>query len=316
MKLRIQNKVAGSELTLPICTVAAVSLWWLPECAISLSNALGLVLCLLATYVVMETNNQLHIIRIRTRIMSCVWLVLATSLPFMHRLDNPLIAAALLCVGYLLLFRSYELHRPQAYVFHAFLLLSIGSIFAPLMLLMAVPFYLYLIFFLRSMTWKAFWAGILGLILPYLCYAAWLFLFSSQPLSEALDLPYKCFEITFPPLLEKGSEVRLSSFAVLALLSIFSIIHYLRTKYDDKIRVRMILYIYVSQTLLLLACLVLWPSQYETTMALLVASASPLIAHHIALSRSIAGTVFFILSLLLTAALATLNLWMTSFSFF
>lgn len=316
MKIRIQNKVAGSELTLPICAVVTVALWWLPERTISLSNALGLVLCLLATYVIMETNNQLNIIRIRTRIMSCVWLVLAASLPFMHRFDSPLIATTLLCVAYPLLFRSYELRQAQTYVFHFFLLLSIGSIFAPIMLLMTVPFFLYLIFLLRSLTAKAFWAGILGLILPYLSYAIWLFLFSPQSLAEAVDIICKSFAITFPPPLEEGSELRLTSFVILALLSILSIIHYLYTRYNDKIRVRMILYIYGWQTLLLLFCLVLWPSQYETSMALLVASAGPLIAHHIALSRNILGTAFFFLSLLLTAALATLNLWMTSFSFF
>ena len=97
--------------------------------------------------------------------------------------------------------------------------------------------------------------------------------------------------------------------AVVCLLSIVGIVHYLRTNYDDKIRVRMFLYIYVSQTLLLMAFLWLQPAHYQTTMALLTASASPLIAHHFALSRGISGTVFFLLSLLLTAGMATLNLW-------
>ena len=90
--------------------------------------------------------------------------------------------------------------------------------------------------------------------------------------------------------------------------------HYLRTNYDDKIRVRMILYIYVTQTLLLTAFLVLQPAHYRTTMALLVASACPLIAHYFALSKGILNTIIFVLSLLLTAAMAVLNLWMTSFS--
>ena len=98
------------------------------------------------------------------------------------------------------------------------------------------------------------------------------------------------------------------SAAVVALLSIISILHYLRTNYDDKIRVRMILYIYVSQTLLLMAFLVLQPAYYPTTMALLVASASPLIAHYFSLTRSWLSAIFFLLSILLTAGMATLNL--------
>ena len=313
---RLQNKVAGSELTLPVCAVAAAILWWLPQGAFSVSGLLGLALCLLTTYIIMETNARQHIIRIRTRMVSCVWLALATCLPFMHSLEAPLISATFLCISYLLLFLCYQRHRPQAYVFHVFLTLGIGSFFAPVMLLMAVPFFLYLVVFLRSLTWKAFWAGLLGLVTPYWCYAVWLYSASSQSLSEVRGFPYKCFEITFSPLLGEGSEMRLFSFAVLALLCIVSIIHYLRTNYDDKIRVRMFLYIYIVQTVLLTVSLVLQPAQYETTMALLVASASPLIAHYFALSKGILNTIFFVFSLLLVAALAVMNLWMTSFSIF
>ena len=106
------------------------------------------------------------------------------------------------------------------------------------------------------------------------------------------------------------------SISLIILLSIVSILHYLHTNYDDKIRVRMILYIYMSQTLLLIAFLLLQPAHYQTTMALLIASASPLIAHYFALTSSILSNIFFVLTLLLTAGMATLNLWLTSFSLF
>ncbi|MBR6031025.1 MAG: hypothetical protein IKP36_03580 [Bacteroidaceae bacterium] len=323
---RFQNKVAGSELTLPVCEAMAVALWWLPERAFSLRSVLGLVLCLLTTYIIMETNAQQHIIRIRTRMMSCVWLVLSICLPFMHPLGKPLCAAAFLCAAYMLLFRCYQRHRPQAYVFHAFLMLGIGSFFAPVMLPMAALFFLYLVVFLRSLTAKAFWAGILGLVAPYWCYAVWLFLGAwgmeqgaAGFLWEGLEVPdYSLAAFPFPlaPDLTDSQMVKLSNVAVIVLLATVSIIHYLRTNYDDKIRVRMILYIYVVQTLVLMAFLLLQPAQYETTMALLICSASPLIAHFFALSSSILSNLFFVLSLLLTAALATLNLWTTSFSIF
>ena len=106
------------------------------------------------------------------------------------------------------------------------------------------------------------------------------------------------------------------SATIVILLSIVSIMHYLRTNYDDKIRVRMILYIYMTQTLLMMAFLLLQPAHYKTTMALLVASASPLIAHYFALTGSILSNFFFVLSLLLTAGMAILNLWLTSFSIY
>ena len=286
----------------------AVAMWWLPERTFSVRCLLGLVLCLLTTYIVMETNARQHIIRIRTRMMACVWLVLAASLSFMHPLEEPVIAAALLCVAYNLLFRCYQRHRPQLDIFHAFLMLGVGSFFAPVMLLMAIPFFIYTIAFLRSLTRKAFWAGILGVIVPYWCYAVWCFITRDIESFVARLTDMARFEMPSIEAVRSLPLVWQVSAAVVALFSIVSIVHYLRTNYDDKIRVRMILYIYVSQTLLLMAYLVLQPSHYQTTMALLIASASPLIAHYFALSKSILCTIFFLLSLLLTAGMATLNL--------
>ena len=311
---RLQNRIAGSVFTLPFCVVAAVAMWWLPQRAFDIPCLLGLALCLLTTYIVMETNGQLHIIRIRTRMMSCVWLILAASLSFMHPLGEPVIAALLLSVSYYLLFRCYQRHRPQKFVFHAFLMLSLGSFVAPVMLLMAIPFFLYLAIFLRTLPKKAFWAGIIGLIVPYWCYAVWCFI---DPLHTAPSMTRLPFIL---PTDWKFEDVRLWPFVeqvsagVVALLSIVGILHYLRNNYDDKIRVRMILYIYVSQTLLLMAYLVLQPEHYQTTMALLITSASPLIAHYFALTRSWLSTIFFLLALILTAGMATLNLWLTSFT--
>ena len=71
---------------------------------------------------------------------------------------------------------------------------------------------------------------------------------------------------------------------------------------------------YITDTRMMMAFLVLQPAHYQTTMALIIVSACPLIAHFFALSGSIVTNLFFVLSLLLTAAMAVLNLWMTSFS--
>ena len=311
---KFQSKVAGSELTLPICILVAIALWWLPEGTFSLLNILGLALCLLITYVIMGTNTQLHIIRIRTHLMACVWLLLAACFPFMQPIGEPLIAASCLCISYLLLFLCYQRLHPQAYVFHVFLMLSLGSLCAPVMLPMAVLFYLYLIIFLRSITWKAFWAGIVGLITPCWCYAVWSFLTNSMP--DFIAHLSAMAQMQLPSI----GQVKALPFAwqlsagIVALSCIVSILHFLRTNYDDKIRVRMYLYIYITQTLVLLAFLPLQPAHYPTTMALILVSACPLIAHYFALTGSRLSNLFFLLSLLLTAGMAVLNLWMTSFS--
>lgn len=308
VRKRLQNKVAGSELTFPVCITAAVAMWWWPQQAVSALNLVGCLLCLLTAFVVMETNTRQHIIRIRTRMMSCVWLILSASLSFMHPLGEPLVAASFLCISYMLLFRCYGKHRPQLTVFHAFVMLGMGSFCTPVMLLMVIPYFFYIGFYLRALTPKAFWAGILGIIVPYWCFGVWYFATGEVEVFKARLTELVHFELPTGEAIASMPLAWQVSAAVVALLSIISIRHYLSTNFDDKIRVRMILYIYVSQTLLLMALLLLQPARYQTTMALLISSAAPLIAHYFALSKGIVNTIIFIISLLLMAGMATLNL--------
>ena len=312
MKSRLQNKVAGSAWTLPVCAVAAAGMWWLPEREPTAEQGLGLAVCLLTAYVLMETNAREHIIRIRTRLMSAVWLILAASLPFMHPLREPIAVAALLAVSYALLFRCYQKHRPQKYVFHAFLMLGLGSFLAPAMLPMAVLYLFYLAVFLRSLTAKAFWAAIIGVVVPYWCYAIWCFVMGD--VQSLLDLWTRMTQFEMPSA-EAVMAMPLANqvaTGVVVLTSIVSIIHYLSTNYDDKIRVRMYLYIYVAQTVLLTALLFAQPAWFETTMAMLLCSSCPLIAHYFALSRSWLTTAFFLLTIVLTAGMAVIHLWPAS----
>ena len=315
--IAFQKKVAESVFTLPVCIAVAVAFWWLPERDFSLSHILGLVLCLLTTCIIMETNARQHIIRIRTRLMSCVWLVLATALPFMHSLGTPIVAAFLLSVSYLLLFHCYQHPQPQRIVFHVFLMLGMGCFCTPIMPLMAIPFFVYLIVFLRTMNWKTFWAGVLGLATPYWCYAIWLFLTNDmQDITTILHLspltpvgePVEPHPSPLTPVGEPVEPHLSPLIAAFAFPILVGIIHFFRTKYNDKIRVRMILYIYVCQTSLLMVFLLLQPTHYSTTLSLLAVSTSPLIAHYFALTNSLASNIFFILTLLLTATTIALNL--------
>jgi len=311
---RFQNKVAESVATMPVCAVLATILWWWPQQSFALSNILGWALCALTTYICMETNGVQHIIRIRTRMMASVWLMLATSLAFMHPWGAPAICAVCLVMSYYLLFRCYQLYDSTVWIYHSFLFLGVGSIFSSAMLFMGILYYLYLIGFLRSLTWRGFWAGILGMATPYWCWAVWCFFtVKTDMVMEVLSRHLEWQPVSWQALVDLplASQV---SIGFVCLLSIVGMIHYLQTKYNDKIHVRMILYIYTLQTFLLILYLLLQPCQYQTTMALLVASASPLIAHYFSLTGSWLSNIFFILSLLLCGATAYFNLWMTSFN--
>ena len=311
---RFQNKVAESVGTLPVCAILATILWWWPQQAFTPSHILGWGLCALTTYILMETNGIQHIIRIRTRMMASVWLVLASCLAFLHPLGVPSISAVCMAMSYYLLFRCYQLYDPTIWVFHSFLFLGIGSFFSAIMLPMGLFYFFYLIVFLRSLTWRGFWAGILGMITPYWCWAIWCFVMDkTDNILEFVTTHFIWQPVLWPPQANLPF-VWIVSMGVVSLLGFVGLVHYLQTKYNDKIRVRMILYIYSIQTGILFLYLLLQPNSFQSTMALFVISSCPLIAHYFALSRSWLSNAFFILSLFLCGAMAYFNLWMPSFS--
>lgn len=258
----------------------------------------------------METNGIQNIIRIRTRMMACVWLVLSSCLAFMHPFDTPAISAVCMAFSYYLLFRCYQLYDATAWIFHSFLFLGIGSLFSAVMLPMGLLFYIYLIIFLRSLSWRGFWAGILGLAIPYLGWGAWSFLMDkTDGMFSFIISHFKWHSISWETITCLPVN-RMISMGTVILLSLVGVIHYLHTKYNDKIRVRMILYIYTLQTILLILYLFLQPQEFQNTMALLVVSACPIIAHFFSLTKSRMSNAFFILSIFLCATMAYFNLWM------
>lgn len=295
---------------MPVCAVLATILWWWPQQAFTTSNIIGWALCALTTYICMETNGVQNIIRIRTRMMACVWLVLASCLAFMHPFDTPAISAVCMALSYYLLFRCYQLYDSTAWVFHSFLFLGIGSLFTAIMLPMGLLYFIYLIGFLRSLTWRGFLAGVLGLAVPYLGWGAWCFLTDkTDSLLYFITSHFMWYPISWETLTNLSVNWMVSM-GVVILLSLVGAFHYLQTKFNDKIRVRMILYIYTVQTILFILYLFLQPQEFQNTMALLVVSACPLIAHYFSLTRSWLSNAFFILSMLLCGTMAYFNLWM------
>ncbi len=267
-------------------------------------------LCALVAYICMETSDVQHIIRIRSRMIASSWLVLSSSLLFMHPLGGPAICAVCLAMSYDLLFRCYQLYNPTVWVFHSFLFLGIGSIFAPVFAAMALLYYIYLVGFLRALTWRGFWAGLLGLVLPYWCWAAWCFLMDkTEDILGFVTSHFMWSDVSWQAIMDISLAWKVSA-GIVILLSLVALFHYLQTRYNDKIKIRMILYIYTLQTILLILYLILQPKEFQNTMSLLLVSSCPLIAHYFALSKSWLSNAFFIFSLLLCGVMAYYNLWM------
>lgn len=312
---RLQNKVSESVVTLPVCAALGVLVWlWN-----TMQSAEGLcprtvsvpLIAAATTWIIMETNNRNSLLRVRSRMVSVVWLVCICMMSFSHQFSDGWIAALSLAASTYLLLGTYQEHEPVFQTFHSSFLLGICVIAVPWTAVMIPLYWWYMLVFLRCITWRSFWAFIIGLMLPLWFTLGWcIFQGSYDFLLERLS------ELAFPQVLtidaykpffdwKNGTNLTL---ALIVLLSLLGGIHYLRNYYQDKIRTRMLLYIYVMQTVVCMAVIAIQPCLVERMMLPLVVCCSPLIAHYFALTSKRLTNLVFILAVVLAVAITTLNM--------
>ncbi len=306
---RFQNQVAESVLTLPVSAVLTVIVWWWPQGSFSIDYLLGLLCCAFTAYVILETNNANALIRVRTRLVSCLWIILTACMGFLHSIGSPLIAAACTALSYSQLCQTYQRHDATIQAFHANLFLALGSLAFPSLLLLALLYVIYFAIYMRCVNLNTILASVVALLAPYWLWAGWCvwnndFSPLLTHLSGILD-----FQV---PTLTSYTDIPLPillAWGLVCLLSLVGTIHYLRNRYDDKIKVRMLLYVFVCQTLVFQVAIILQPQLITMLLPLLLVSSTPLIAHYFALTHSRVSNVFFCLAMILTVAVAAINLW-------
>lgn len=299
-----RNKVVTGPLTLPIMVVIASILWFVVD-PITIWSVGGLASTLFMAYLLMELNNRNQLLRIRSRMVSCSFLALSVACTFTHQLSWQMIPAYCLVVSYLLLFSSYQKLRPEGIIFHTFFFLGIGSLAFPPMLLLPILFYIEMVVQLRSLTWRTFLAGIFGLIIPYWFLAGWAVWKNQLDSAFLYLLPYFEYQIPDYKSIPLWQYV---NFGFLLVLVLLGLIHYYRTNFNDKIRVRMCFYIFIIQELAIIGGMVAYPCFFNYLFPLLIVNSSPLIAHYFTLAKGrVLMNIWFIFWLVITIALYCYN---------
>ena len=266
---------------------------------------------ILSVLLVMRINSKNLLIRIYSRSVSVAFIFLSCAAVFLF----PSLAGGIVqlcCIAALmLLFDSYQDQTAVGSVYYAFLLLGIGSMFAA-----HVIFYLPLLWFMMkiivySLSWRTFFASLLGLATPYWFMCGWLLwqkdgdfqaianLFAVQ---DILQFPFDFGSVTLPYLL-------LMAFTTL-LMTIGSM-HFIHSSFRDKIRVRQIYYGFITLGIFSLALWVLQPHN-ELAIRMLILTTSPLIGHYWALTNSRISNIICIILTVALIVLTALNLWISS----
>lgn len=324
MTYRLQNQLAASSVTLPAACVAATLLWWLPQGGYSTDYLLGWLACAFTTYIFLESAAVNALIRIRSRMISSLFLLLMAAVGFLHPLQAGTLAQCALVLSLYCLLRTYENPRPQADTFHTYLLVSLASLLWPPFLLLTFAVLWSQAVYLRSLGWKSFGAAVIGMILPYVFWASAAFVWTGfepfvqhtaaiiSPFTESFywqwlvqqvqTCEWHTFWHVFPAELWRRLSCHMTEGVSLGLVLLFGLtgfVHYVRKSYDDKIRVRMCHYTYMALQFVLVCWIFLQPSSFHMLFPLLLLTTVPAAAHFIALTHTWLTNAWVVLLLLL-----------------
>ena len=181
MKRRLQHKIAESTWTLPIAAVFA-ALWWLLPFTQRWQEPIGLAVCVLVTYVLMELNSANALLRVRSRMVSVVYLLLMCAVGWLHAFNWPYVAVLCVAISFYNLFLTYDQRNAAVPTFHTHLFVALASFVWPPLLWLSVVQWWNQAIFLRSMSWRCCWAAFFGLATPYFFWEVWqLMTFSLGP---------------------------------------------------------------------------------------------------------------------------------------
>lgn len=289
---RIQNRLFESRLLLPCVLILLCVLWWFPKMDVSWFSGAGLLLCLFITYVIMEMSNVNALIRVYTRGVSSLFVLLLTSTGFLHEFAPALWAVGLLSVAYYLFLRADIVANQIVCLFHVFVALGIGVLIMPLYAAFVPMFFLYCIAFFRRLSWRAFFAGLIGLLLPFGTVVSMAWFMEDWTWIQCWLEQVFMFRL---PDLQDYATLRWEEVYVWILLIILALrgsSHYLRHCYEDKVRTRMLMYVFISQSTVIALLALLQPRSSLGLLPAMMLSVSPPMAHYFTLRRTVFATIW------------------------
>ena len=309
---RIQNRVAEGSMTLPIAVVVTMMWWLLGASGTLVGSVIGMLLCSLCAYLILELNNENALIRVRSRMMATVYVALMGAMSFLHTFQSGHIVMVCMLVTYHVLFRSYQRADSTGWTFYGFAAISLASLFCSYLLYLVPVYLLLMVLYLQSLSLRTLFAALLGVILPYWLWAVYLFIEGRidqflRPLAMLLKLPAFDYSMV--------SVQQILSLAFVVLLSIISIAHFIATAFSDKIKVRMLYQFLIFNEVVLLAYVVLFPEQFNLLFMLFTVNSSTLISHYFTLSHGRVSNIVFISAVVMLVCLAVFNVWSPSVSF-
>ena len=303
---RLQNRIAESGFLLPVMSLFGIGVWllsglitqhWWPQLACFILSA----------YLMVELNNSNALLRVRSRMVSAVFIALTCTASFMFASLTGALVQLFAIVVLLLLLSTYQAPMALGRIFYAFVQIGLASIFFVQILYFVPLLWLLMATQLQSLSWRGIMASLIGLVVPYWFFSLW-FIYQR-------DFTYLgehfCALATFAPLSLHFASINPGhwlAYGLLTLLTVTGIVHFWRNSIEEKIRIRLLYGFFAWMTLATLLFVVLQPQHYDPLMRIAIITASPLIAHFLTLTSSKVTNIAFFLIAAITLAITVFNI--------
>ena len=163
---RIQNRVAESGMTLPLVVGFALLVWLLRGVVVH-GWWLQLACFAVASYLMVELNNSHALLRIRSRMVSSVFIILSCMASSLFQYRDSTIMAMAMAAFLLILLHSYQNSQAAGTVYYAFVMYGVCTCaFAPMIYLLPV-WWLLMATQLQAQNGRLILASLLGVTTPY-----------------------------------------------------------------------------------------------------------------------------------------------------
>ena len=310
---RIQNRVAESRLILPVTALLGGVLWLL--CGLIQHGWWIQFVCYgLSTFIMMELNRSHALIRIYSRSVAVSFIVLTGVTCYLFPSLEAGITMLCLTASLLTLYKTFQDKAAVGWVFYTFLLLGLITLMKVHAFWLVPVYWLVMVFCLGSLGWRTFLGSLLGLILPYFYLAAIVFYRFKGDFKPFTDHFLPLTDFQFPYHYTQIPLQHILTYAFLLILSLTGIIHFLRTSYNDRLRIRLFYYSFMLIVLTMFVLIALQPQHFELFVQMAIIMTSPLIAHFIALTHTRITNIAFLVIVITAVALIGFHVWISSFT--
>jgi len=305
---RLQNRIAESRYTLPITAFYSIIIWLIAG-LVSQQWWIQFGCFVMSAWMMMMLNKENLLIRIYSRLVSSTYLVLTCAAVFLFASRACAIMQMGAAISLYLLWHCYQDREAVGWTFYTFLSLGIGSIMESQVLYYLPIFWIMMAWFTYSLSWRTFFASILGLLTPYWFCLPYYAFQGENCLDILLSHLSTLLDIASLPDYSVLNITKIVYLGFLVILMVIGSFHFITTSYRDTIRVRQIYFSFIMIAAFSLFLVIIQPHCYDMVIHVLILAISPMIAHFFALTHSRFTNILFICTLTIILIFTGYHLW-------